>query len=97
MKETLEKPTAVFLSRDTNHSSLPQRCEAKCLCFASCCHARLLEWLLNLGEKVVPPEAIGLSGSSQGYEVEETTDDKHVQPGETETVEEPMVLTNDDV
>ena len=34
---------------------------------------------------------------SQRREVEEATDDKHVQPGKTETVEEPMVLRNDDV
>ena len=51
------------------------------------------EWLLNLGEKVVPAEDIGLGALSQGHEAEEATDDKHVEPGETETVEEPMVLS----
>ena len=60
--------------------------------FRFCHYARLLEWLLNLGEQVVPPEDIGFSAlNSQGHEVEEATDDKHVQPGETETAEEPMV------
>ena len=58
-----------------------------------------MKWLLNVGKKIVPPEVIGLTALSQGYEVEEATDDKHVQPREAETVEEPMVmmLTNNDV
>ena len=34
---------------------------------------------------------------SQEHEVEEATDDKREQPGETEKVEEPMAFTNDDV
>ena len=84
-------------SWDTNHWSLPQRCEKNCLGFVSCYHAKLLEWLLNLGEKVVPVEDIGLSTLSWGHEDEEATDDKHAQPGYTETVEEPIVLTNYDV
>ena len=65
--------------------------------FLSLLSGKVLEWLLNLGEKVVPPEDIGLSALSQGHEVEKATDDKHAQPGETETTEEPMVSTIDDV
>ena len=38
------------------------------------------EWLLNLGEKVVPAEDIGLGALSQGHEAEEATDDEHVEP-----------------
>ena len=68
----------------------------KCLDFVSCNHARLLEWLLNLGEKVVPPEDIALSALSEAHEVEEATDDKRAAR-ETETVKEPMVLMNDAV
>ena len=44
-----------------------------------------------------PPLPEGLSALSQGQKVDEATDDKYVQPGETETVEECLVLTNDDV
>ena len=55
-KKKREEPTELFLATNTNHWSLLQRCEEKCLDFTSCYHTRLLEWLLNVGEKVVPPE-----------------------------------------
>ena len=67
-----EKPAALFLGRDNN--------QEKCLSFVSCYHAWLLKWLLKLGEKVAPSEDIYLSALSRGYEVEEATDDQHVQP-----------------
>ena len=51
----------------------------------SCYHARFLEWLLNLGEKIVPSEDIGFIALSQGHDIEEATGDKHVRAGETET------------
>ena len=75
-KRKSRREAVLFLGRDTNHRSLLQRCEEKCLRFPSCYHARLLEWVLNLGEKVVPSEDIGLSALSRGHEVEEATDDK---------------------
>ena len=48
-------------------------------------------------KKLFHQKTFGLSALSQGHEVEEATECKHVKPGETETVEEPMVSTNDDV
>ena len=90
-----EKPAVLFLGRDTNHWSLIQR-HRVLIGFVFCYHARLVEWLLNLGENVVLSEDnIGLSTLFQGHEVEEATDDKYLQPGKTKTVEEAMVLTID--
>ena len=54
--EKVGKPAIVFLGMDTNHLSLLQLCVEKCFSFVSCYHARLPEWLLNLGEKLVSPE-----------------------------------------
>ena len=68
-KKKREKPTELVLERDTNHWSLLQRCEENYLGFVSCYLARLLEWLLNLGGKVVRAEDIGLSALSQGDEI----------------------------
>ena len=47
--------------------------------------------------KSCPPEDIGLSAPISGHEFDEATDDKYIQPGDTETVEQAMVSTNDDV
>ena len=79
-----EKLAVLFLGKDTADSSLLKGYEEKCLGFISCYQAKLLEWLLNLDEKVVSRKVIGLSVHSQGHEVEEATEDKHVQAGKTE-------------
>ena len=75
---------------DTLSFSKPE--VSRCLGFVFCYCTRLLEWLLNLSEKVVLRKDFGLITLSQGHQVEEATDDKSVQPGETKIVEEPVVL-----
>ena len=66
-KKDWKNPAVLFLDRDTNHWFLLKRCEEKCLGFVFCYPEKLLEWPLNLGEKVVSPEDAGLTSLSQGH------------------------------
>ena len=47
--------------------------------------------------KSCPPKDIGLSAPISRHEFHEATHDKYIQPGDTKTVEQAMVSTNDDV